>query len=250
MKYVRSFFMALSMFSIIPCPKYKWDENNARNILKFYPIVGFVIGLIWYVLYFILNKFNINTLLTSSILIAFPIYITGMLHLDGFMDVSDAILSRRDRETRLKILKDSCTGAFAVISLIILLLIEFAAMNIVLESNKNMLFIILIPVFSRSFSALMILVNEELKESTLVKFFKKGTGLFDRILQMIIIILSFILTYVIFGFKYDIILLIMCIFMGYKTYKNIKDLGGINGDIAGYNLVIGEFFGILALSLI
>lgn len=53
------------------------------------------------------------------------IIITGMLHLDGFMDVCDAILSRRSKEEKLRILKDSATGAFAVIPLVILFFLQF-----------------------------------------------------------------------------------------------------------------------------
>ena len=45
---------------------------------------------------------------------------TGFLHLDGYMDVCDAVLSRRDLATRQKILKDSHCGAFAVICMVLL----------------------------------------------------------------------------------------------------------------------------------
>ncbi len=249
MKYIRSFFMALSMFSVIPAPKYKWEDKNVRHILKFYPFIGVIIGLIWYLMYIILNKFNINYMLESAILIAFPIYITGMLHLDGFMDVSDAILSRRDRETKIKILKDSCTGAFSVISLVILIMFEYAAMNSILFEKKNIIFIIFIPIISRCFSAFMILINKDLKESTLSKFFKENTNKFDRIFQIIIMLALLIVLYLLLGIKYDFILIAMCICMFYKTYKNVKDLDGINGDIVGYCLVTGELVGLILLAI-
>ena len=44
------------------------------------------------------------------------------------MDCADAVLSRRDLETRRKILKDSHVGSFAVVALCVLFLIEFAAL--------------------------------------------------------------------------------------------------------------------------
>lgn len=250
MKYIRSFFMSLSMFSVIPAPKYKWDDKNVRHILKFYPFVGAIIGGLWYLIYMILNYFSINYILMSAILVAFPVYITGMLHLDGFMDVSDAILSRRDRETKIKILKDSCTGAFSVISLVILIMFEYASINTILLEKKEIIFIIFIPIISRSFSALMILINKDLKASTLTKFFKENTNKFDRILQIIIISILIIIIYLLLGIKYDIILVIMCICMFYKTYKNVKDLDGINGDVAGYCLITGELVGLITLALI
>lgn len=58
--------------------------------------------------------------LRAVLLAAAPWLVTGFLHLDGYMDVCDALLSRRDLTTRQKILKDSHCGAFAVICMVLL----------------------------------------------------------------------------------------------------------------------------------
>lgn len=57
---------------------------------------------------------------------AAPWLTTGFLHLDGFMDVCDAVLSRRDLPRRQEILKDSHCGAFAVISMVLLALSQWS----------------------------------------------------------------------------------------------------------------------------
>ena len=49
------------------------------------------------------------------------------MHMDGFMDVNDAIMSRRPLEDRLRILKDSTVGAFAVITVMFLVLAMYVA---------------------------------------------------------------------------------------------------------------------------
>ena len=249
MRYIRSFFMAISMFSIIPTPNYKWEKENTKNILKFYPVVGLIIGALWVLLYNILNLIKVNNILTSAILLVYPIFITGMLHLDGFMDICDAVFSRRDRETKLKILKDSCTGAFSVISFGVLMIIEFASIYSIVEYKKNILFLLFIPIISRSFMALMILIKPEIKESTLVKIFKDGTTLIDRVLQIIILVIILLILFLKLGYMYSIFMVIMCLVMLYKTDTNIKELGGINGDVAGYGLIIGECIGLLILAL-
>ena len=46
---------------------------------------------------------------------AVPLLVTGGIHLDGFMDTTDARSSYGDMEKKLAILKDSHVGAFAVI---------------------------------------------------------------------------------------------------------------------------------------
>ncbi len=64
--------------------------------------------------------------LRAVLLAAAPWLVTGFLHLDGYMDVCDALLSRRDLATRQKILKDSHCGAFAVICMVLLAAVQCA----------------------------------------------------------------------------------------------------------------------------
>ena len=52
--------------------------------------------------------------------------ITGGIHMDGLMDTCDAIFSRKDRETRLQILHDTHTGAFAVMGCVFIILLKSA----------------------------------------------------------------------------------------------------------------------------
>ena len=72
--------------------------------------------------------------------------LTGGLHLDGLMDSSDAIFSRRDRETRLEILSDTHAGSFAVMSCVVTLLAKTLLFSELLTPNVNPS---LIPVYSR-----------------------------------------------------------------------------------------------------
>ncbi len=46
-----------------------------------------------------------------------PVFVSGGIHLDGFMDTMDALGSWGDKEKKLEILKDSHNGAFAVIGI-------------------------------------------------------------------------------------------------------------------------------------
>ena len=46
------------MFTIIPLPRYEWDDEGGKNILKFYPLIGVIIGLIWYGVFKLFNLLN------------------------------------------------------------------------------------------------------------------------------------------------------------------------------------------------
>lgn len=242
--------MALSMFTVIPLPKYEWDKNASKYIMRLYPLIGALIGCIWYGSYFILHKLNVSTKLMASLLMGVPYFITGFLHLDGFMDVCDAVLSRRDRETKLKILKDSRVGAFSVISLVMLLIIEFSGMETLLNKEINMLILILIPMVSRCISGYLIISKEMLEESSLGKFFKNGTGKKDAVFLILVYIFIFLVSYFALGFKYGLIIVIMGL-VGISIYKKMrKELGGINGDVAGYILTLVEFTGVILLAVL
>ena len=126
-KYYKGFLMAISMFTIIPLPRYEWDDEGGKNIMKFYPVIGLIVGVIWYLVLRVLSLLGASTMVIAAITLITPFLLTGMLHLDGYMDVCDALLSRRNKEEKLRILKDPHTGAFAVISVVMLFVVNFSA---------------------------------------------------------------------------------------------------------------------------
>ncbi|MGQ8871058.1 adenosylcobinamide-GDP ribazoletransferase [Paenibacillus sp. TSA_86.1] len=94
-----------------------------RESVVYYPLVGAAIGLfVWLV-----------GALSGALLPAFPaavltltvwVWLTGGLHLDGWMDTADGLLSHRNRERMLEIMKDSRVGAMGVIACVLLLMMK------------------------------------------------------------------------------------------------------------------------------
>ena len=120
-----AFFMAWGMFLAIPCPFPRWRESARGRMLMCLPLIGLVEGGLWALLVWLLAKLCLPEALGALCAAAFPWLVTGFLHLDGYMDVCDAVLSRRDLATRQKILKDSHCGAFAVIAMVLLALTQW-----------------------------------------------------------------------------------------------------------------------------
>lgn len=254
-KIYKSFIMALSMFTIIPTPYIEWDNESSTNMMRFYPLIGLIVGGIWGIIYIILSIINIPIMIRSVVLMIIPFIISGMLHLDGFCDVCDAILSRREREDKLRILKDSRIGAFAVISLIILFFLQFSGVYSFLQKDTNLniniiLVLILIPIISRSLAGYFLLSKITIKESSLGAYFKKGTNKIDIRIMIISIILSTLFIFLKMGLKYVIISIFMIISVTLSVRKCIKEFGGVSGDVAGFALVVGELIGILILGII
>ena len=144
--------MCQSMFCAIPAPQV-WDERARDKVLLFLPIVGLELGLIWWVLAYACRL--LPPLMAALILSIYPYFATGFLHLDGFMDVTDALRSYRSLERRREILKDSHVGSFAVIGIVILLLSQFVCFAS-LKGTADCRVLLFIPAVSRCCSALAV----------------------------------------------------------------------------------------------
>ena len=89
----------------IPCPYKRWDGSLKNMMLAFLPSVGAVIGLIWMGIFWCLLRTGISPLLISFVMMFYIFAVCGFMHMDGFMDCNDAIMSRRPLEERQRILK-------------------------------------------------------------------------------------------------------------------------------------------------
>ena len=126
-KLFTGFCMCWGNFCYIPGPR-KWDEEARPYMLAWLPTVGFIMGLIWGAIGILVFKFQLPQMATAALLVWVPFVISGFIHVDGYMDVNDALMSRGDLQKKRAILKDSRCGTFAIVSFVFLVLIEFGCM--------------------------------------------------------------------------------------------------------------------------
>lgn len=112
----RSIDMAFAMFSIIPMPNVEWKKEIMRWMLCALPLVGVVIGAVLCLWYWLCRLLGFGPVLFAAGLTLLPILISGGVHMDGFCDTVDALASHAEPARKREILKDSHTGAFAVIA--------------------------------------------------------------------------------------------------------------------------------------
>lgn len=255
MKYITAFFMAWGNFFAVPCPCKLWDNNLRRLQLVFFPLIGILMGAIWYFIYRGMNYVSIPIQLQAIALTIYPFLISGFIHLDGFMDCCDAILSRRELEERQRILKDSHVGAFAVISVVILFLVLYSAMWVELDPSRtenriSFGALILIPFLSRICSAYGVLkfvpIGHSQYKASYDKSINKG---YELILVMFTIVPIALLIYS-REIAAVVVAAITMLTHFMMMWNGRKQLGGMSGDIAGYALTISECVGVLALAIL
>ncbi|MDR6958725.1 adenosylcobinamide-GDP ribazoletransferase [Pseudomonas brassicacearum] len=142
------FWIALQFLSSLPVrlPGMPEPEQLGRSLL-FYPMVGLLFGgLLWLLDAVLLGA---PPLLHAALLLTALVLLSGGLHLDGLADSADAWLGGfGDRDRTLLIMKDPRSGPIAVITLVLVLLLKFAALLALIEQGQTLVLLI-VPVLGR-----------------------------------------------------------------------------------------------------
>ena len=245
-KYRNAFWMCQSMFCAIPCPSKIWDEEARPKMLLFLPIIGLEIGLLWAGLGWLCQWLGLPQLVIGLVLCAFPFLVSGFIHLDGFMDVTDAVGSCRDIEKRRSILKDSHVGSFAVIGCLLLMIAQFAFCA---SSTGEFLTLIFIPVVSRCCSALAVTLIRPMFTSQYAGAFQRGISKVEPVVLSVMLIAAVTVAFPLCG-KAGFALVGGLAGYALALIKGFKSLGGMNGDIAGYALTLSELTSVAVWALL
>ena len=242
---LHAYAMCQSMFCSIPCPWKIWDEKAKGKMLLFLPIIGLEIGAIWAGLAWLCSFLKLPALVTGLLLCAYPYIVTGFIHLDGYMDVTDAVKSWRDLERRREILKDSHVGSFAVIGIVLLMIAQFALFASA-PKDANFLILIFIPAVSRCCSALAVTGLRPMSTSQ----YADQTKPKSHMVVLTVMLLLFLAAGFLLCGKYGFVLFGGLAGYALALHHGYKSLDGMNGDISGYALTIGELCAVAVYALI
>lgn len=244
-RYFTAFQMTQSMFCFLPVPCKKWEEECRPYMLLFLPLIGLEIGLLWFLLEWILKVVQMPNPLSACLLCAFPYLVTGFMHLDGFMDVTDAVCSWRNLEKRREILKDSHVGSFAVVWCVFLILAGFSAFLSMKHTAEHSV-LILIPVLSRCLSALAVMTGKPMNTSQYAQVAYPRWHRAALILLGIGVLVFGVAFWGIIGCS----LLVEVLVYGVAWKKSTDSLQGMNGDISGYCICISELCAVVMLAFV
>ncbi|HET6299534.1 MAG TPA: adenosylcobinamide-GDP ribazoletransferase [Kribbella sp.] len=131
--------LAVGTLSVLPVgvPS-KVDRAVAGQAMVLAPAVGLLLGGISAAVVAGADALRPDAPLLSAVLgIVVLVALSGALHLDGLADFADGLGSRRDRETMLRIMKQSDIGPFGVVSIAGVLLIDVAALSACIQSGHG-----------------------------------------------------------------------------------------------------------------
>ena len=227
-----SFLIAFAMFSKIPVPRADWDKENMRYMMCFFPLIGVVIGALLQGLGIFCTWLSFGDTMRGAAFVLLPVLVTGGIHMDGFLDTTDALSSWQPREKKLEILKDSNAGAFAVIVACCYFLACFGFWTEL--SGRQVLVLSGGYVLSRSMSGLSVASFPCARKTGTVAAFS------DAVQERTVMTCLYILLFLSAGFMCLLdaklgtaaVVGAWCTFFWYYC-MSMKQFGGITGDLAG-----------------
>lgn len=119
---------AFGTLTVLPVPVTRWDRDAARGGMLCAPLAGLVVGGCAALVGVVLLALGAGPLLAAVASAAVPAVLTRGLHLDGLADTADGLGSGKPAEDALRIMKQSDIGPFGVITLVLVLLAQVAAL--------------------------------------------------------------------------------------------------------------------------
>lgn len=231
--------VAFAMYSRLPVPKADWEDQNMKYCICFFPLIGLVSGLLVNLVWRLLSLAGAGNAVQGSVLAVLPILVTGGIHMDGFLDTSDAIGSWKSIEEKLEIMKDSRSGASAVICGLCYMALYVGAMASVNE--KALLLTAAGFMLSRAYSGFGLIVLRKAKKTGLLRSFSDRAA--AQRCRWIMLLWILAASGIMIGI--DPVRGLACagcallVFLWYRHTAYAK-FGGITGDLAGYFLQICE----------
>ena len=236
MNLIKSLFVALATYSVIPVPQFEWNEENMKYAICFLPAVGLACGGALAAWHSLCLALECSGVLFASGAVCVPLLITGGIHMDGYMDTVDALASHQTRERKLEIMKDPNCGAFAVIYCGMYLLLSLGLFyELYLERNV----LIFCPVFvlSRSLAALCAVTMPNARKAGMLSSYTQHAEKHSvTVATILIAIASSCVLILLSPTAGCAVLLAACLVVfGYRRLA-IKQFGGATGDTSGFFL--------------
>ncbi|MGV1099966.1 adenosylcobinamide-GDP ribazoletransferase [Thiovibrio sp. JS02] len=143
--------IAIAFLTIVPLPlpAQLSGEQLARSA-AFFPLAGWLLGCLLAGACWVFVYLQLPALVAAVLLVGLAAWLTRGLHLDGVADLADGLGGGHEPARRLAIMKDSATGAFGVISLVLLLALKISCLATLYEKGQAIFFVFFaMPVTAR-----------------------------------------------------------------------------------------------------
>jgi adenosylcobinamide-GDP ribazoletransferase len=240
----QDFRAAGAFLTIFPVAnRLQMDNQQLGRSMGLFPAVGLVLGLALVVCNWLLTPL-LPRGVADCLLIMLLIFATGALHLDGVADTLDGLAGGRDRESSLRIMKDSRVGAMGAVGLVLVLLLKYLSLYHLPLAQKAAA-LIFMPAAGRWCQVFLATCSSYIRS-------EGGTGsvFVDHVGQSELIRASLTLVFaglVLFSVKGLLLLALLLAFTALLLHYYERRIGGVTGDILGASTEYSEVFSLLVI---
>ena len=226
---IKQFILLTQFMTRIPVPlKTEYSDKDFGKSIKYFPVLGLLIGGLLYLTYFAVSKFTDSRLLIAVCIVIAETVITGGIHLDGLADTFDGLFSYRPKDKILEIMKDSRIGTNGAIVLIIYFLLKTF-----LLAEADIKYIIIMPVIARLATVTNAGLGTYARKSGMSNAIMDYNSKSDIFISLVI---TAVICFFLAGFKGIISVFVCLAFIIYFLFYVTKKIDGITGDTMGASL--------------
>lgn len=230
------FILTMQFLTRVPVPvQADWNETSARWALRFYPLIGLLIGLPAAGL---ASQDLLSPIVTAALIVTYLIWISGALHLDGWMDTFDAVGSNAPLDRKWEIMQDPRVGSFGMVSVIVLLLWKLILIYELLSADISPWIFIIVPAAGRMTAVYLLVFTKTAHSDGLAAVWKQYTKPGDAWIAALPLA-AVCIAAGIPGLLAGLALVLFC--AGIRSWY-LKQFKGINGDLAGASIEGGELW--------
>lgn len=226
---IKQFLILIQFMTRIPVfVNVEYDEEKLGKSIKYFPLVGAVIGIFLFGINFLAGKVMGNRQIIAVIIVVAEIFITGILHIDGLADTFDGLFSYAKKERMLEIMKDSRIGTNGAVVLIL-----YFITKIILLSEVKSEYILLYPIISRLSTSMNAGLGEYARKDGMSNGIIEKNGPKEVVISVVI---TAVLSFLILKIKGLGVLAAAIVFILIFMRNVKKKIGGITGDTMGASL--------------
>ena len=235
----KGFALSINMLTTLPFFKvHDFFKGINGYAVMFYPLVGFILGCILYILPLLLQSY-IPPMHLHVLLFALWVILTGALHLDGLSDAIDALFVTQERA--VEVMKDPHVGAMGMTYTGVFLILK-ASVLMAIDALYLLPLVLMLARFNVVIAIYFLPYVRENGMSTLAKReFTKKQFIFSALLVFTASL----------SFTYGLIFLSLSLLSLFLfTLWFTKRFGGFSGDLYGFMIEGSELIllhGVLVL---
>ncbi|WP_083003097.1 adenosylcobinamide-GDP ribazoletransferase [Halomonas sp. GT] len=230
--------LALQFLTRIPLPvACPWTPATRRWAIRAYPLVGLLIGSVLALSALLLSFIASPAPITALLLLSLWVALSGGLHLDGVMDLADALGSNQPLERRWEIMKDAQIGSFGILALLFLLAWKGVLLWALVAYQAPLWWLVAVPALGRFAGVALLIFTPCAHSKGLAWSWQQSLSARDAgyALLPLALVVAVSPTLLVWG-------VVIIVWVAIARRALLRLFNGINGDMVGATIEGGELW--------